>query len=64
MEPRNRFPGWRAGTTTLFFVPARHATKAGGIDSWATLTFTNTGSVQCTVVKVDAARAVYFVSFG
>jgi hypothetical protein len=22
-EPRNRFPGWRAGTTTLFDVPAR-----------------------------------------
>ncbi len=25
-EPRNRFPAWRAGTTTLFFVPARQAT--------------------------------------
>ncbi len=22
-EPRNRFPAWRAGTTTLFDVPAR-----------------------------------------
>ncbi len=30
-EPRNRFPAWRAGTTTLFDVPARQAT--GGIDS-------------------------------
>ncbi len=26
MEPKNRFSGWRAGTTTLFFVPARQAT--------------------------------------
>jgi hypothetical protein len=25
-EPRNRFPAWRAGTTTLFVVPARQAT--------------------------------------
>jgi hypothetical protein len=25
-ESRNRFPAWRAGTTTLFVVPARHAT--------------------------------------
>jgi hypothetical protein len=24
--PRNRFPSWRASTTTLFFVPARRAT--------------------------------------
>ncbi len=24
-ETRNRFPAWRAGTTTLFFVPARQA---------------------------------------
>ncbi len=22
-EPKNRFPAWRAGTTTLFDVPAR-----------------------------------------
>jgi hypothetical protein len=28
-EPRNRFPPWRAGTTTLYDVPAR---QAGGID--------------------------------
>jgi hypothetical protein len=34
-EPRNRFPAWRAGTATLFYVPAHHATQAGGIDSWA-----------------------------
>jgi hypothetical protein len=32
-EPRNRFPAWRAGTSTLFVVPARHATQADGIDS-------------------------------
>jgi hypothetical protein len=32
-ETRNRFPAWRAGTTTLFFVPARQATQLGGIDS-------------------------------
>ncbi len=33
-EPRNRFPAWRAGTTTLFFVPACQATyKAGRIHS-------------------------------
>ncbi len=25
-EPRNRFPAWRAGTTTLFVVPVRQAT--------------------------------------
>jgi hypothetical protein len=25
-EPRNRFPIWRAGATTLFDVPARQAT--------------------------------------
>jgi hypothetical protein len=25
-EPQNRFPAWRAGTTTLFVVPARQAT--------------------------------------
>ncbi len=25
-EPRNRFPAWQACTTTLFVVPARHAT--------------------------------------
>ncbi len=25
-EPRNRFPAWRAGTTTLVVVPARQAT--------------------------------------
>jgi hypothetical protein len=31
-EPSNRFPAWQAGTTTLFVVPARKATKAGGID--------------------------------
>ncbi len=30
-EPRSRFPARRAGTTTLFDVPARLATKAGGI---------------------------------
>jgi hypothetical protein len=30
MEPRNRFPARRAGTTTLFVVLAR---QAGGIDS-------------------------------
>jgi hypothetical protein len=34
-EPRNRFPAWWAGKTTLFDVPARQATQAGGIDSWA-----------------------------
>jgi len=25
-EPRNRFPAWRTGTTTLYVVPARQAT--------------------------------------
>jgi hypothetical protein len=47
MEPRNRFPAWRACTTTLFDVPARQATEAGGIDSWAPEMFemfTNSGS--------------------
>jgi hypothetical protein len=34
-EPsRNRFPAWQTGTTTLFFVPARQASWACGIDSW------------------------------
>ncbi len=28
---RNRFTAWRAGTTTLFDAPARHATYAGRI---------------------------------
>ncbi len=32
-EPRNRFQAWRAGTTTLFDVPARQATQHGGIGS-------------------------------
>ncbi len=32
-EPRNRFPAWRAGMTTLFVAPGRHATQAGGIES-------------------------------
>jgi hypothetical protein len=32
-EPRNRYPAWRAGTTTLFDVPAHQAMQAGGIDS-------------------------------
>jgi hypothetical protein len=32
-ETKNRFPAWRAGTTTLFFVPACQATKASGIGS-------------------------------
>ncbi len=30
---RNRFTACRAGTTTLFVVPARQATQARGIDS-------------------------------
>ncbi len=32
-EPRYRFPAWRAGTTTIFFVPARQVSKACGIES-------------------------------
>ncbi len=32
-EHRNWFPVWRAGTATLFDVPASQATLAGGIDS-------------------------------
>jgi hypothetical protein len=32
-ESKNRFPAWRAGTTTLFDVPVRQATKAGRIHS-------------------------------
>jgi hypothetical protein len=31
-EPSNRFPGWRARTTSLLFVPARRATFSNGID--------------------------------
>jgi hypothetical protein len=33
MESRNRFPAGQAGMTTLFEVPARQATEAGGIES-------------------------------
>ncbi len=29
------YVAWRVGTITLFVVPARQATKAEGIDSWA-----------------------------
>jgi hypothetical protein len=36
-ETGNRFPAWRAGTTTLFFVPARQATYVGKIDSWESI---------------------------
>ncbi len=32
-ESQNRFPAWRARTTTLFVLPARQATQAGEIDS-------------------------------
>ncbi len=32
-EPRNRFPAWQAGTTTLFDVPAYQATKAAVVNS-------------------------------
>jgi hypothetical protein len=32
-KPRNRFLAWRAATTTLFDLPARQATQAGGIGS-------------------------------
>jgi hypothetical protein len=45
-ESMNRFPSWRAGTTALFDVPARQATYAGGIDSWAPEKFTNSGSAN------------------
>jgi hypothetical protein len=38
-EPRNRFPAWQTGATTLFVVPARQATQAGEIE-----TFTSTVS--------------------
>jgi hypothetical protein len=31
--PRNRFPAWRAGTTTIFVVPAHQATQAREIDA-------------------------------
>jgi hypothetical protein len=44
-ETRNRFPAWPAGKTILFAVPGRHVQWAGGLDSWAPETFTNTGSV-------------------
>jgi hypothetical protein len=43
-EPRSRFPAWRAGTTTLFHVPARQATYAGGIDSLRSIPFRSSGS--------------------
>jgi hypothetical protein len=32
-EPRNRYPAWRASTTTMFDVPARQVTKADGMNS-------------------------------
>ncbi len=37
MVPRNRFLTWRAGTTTLFDVPARQAIQAGGIYSLSSI---------------------------
>ncbi len=49
-EPRNRFPAWRACTTTLFVVPARQATQDVGVDSSESNpglhknVYTNTGS--------------------
>ncbi len=56
--PMNRFPAWRAATTTLFDVPARQATYYIGWrnrilrnDSWASQTFTNPGSGGCPVKK-------------
>jgi len=39
-KPKNQFPAWRAGTTTLYDVPALQATWAIGIDSWSPKTFT------------------------
>ncbi len=42
---RNRFLAWRAGTTSLFDVQACQAGRlVSGIDFWAPLTITNTGS--------------------
>ncbi len=51
MELKNRFPAWRASTTTLTDVRVRQATEAGGIDySWnwflGFLNFTNLGSAS------------------
>jgi hypothetical protein len=47
-DPRNRYPEWRAGTTTLFDVPARYA----GNRFLGSLTFTQSaesGSVLYTL---------------
>jgi len=56
-EPRNRFSAWRAGTITLFDVPARQATWAAGIDSWAPEAFTNTGSEKNTRIAGAATTS-------
>ncbi len=60
-EPRHRFPARRAGTTTLFVVPSRQATSAGGFDSfgidfWAPSTLKNTGSVTFAQEDKDVSK--------
>ncbi len=49
-ETRNRFPAWRAGTTTLFVVLARHSTLAGGIDSSESIP----GLLKCLQIRALA----------
>jgi hypothetical protein len=64
-EPRNRFPGWRAGTTTLYNdVPARQATvhrlakRFLGIDSLGSLNVYKLGTGHrggtcCEKIRMD-----------
>jgi hypothetical protein len=46
-EPRDRYPTCRAGTTILSDVPARQATKAGGIDSLESIS----GLLKCLQIR-------------
>ncbi len=69
-EPRNQFPAQRAGTTTLFDVPARQPTQACGINSleWTTrllkrLHIRDTGYIQSKVFAICIGQAVAMSSY-
>ncbi len=61
-ELRNPFSAWRAGTTSLFGVPARQGIQPGGIDflgidSWAPWTFKNLGSEETGTIHRPVRRS-------
>jgi hypothetical protein len=49
-EPRNRFLAWRTGMTTLYVVPARQATQAGGTDSSESIP----GLLKCLQIRAQS----------